>query len=244
MRINQLNLLRNSIPHSYSEVYNQRKAAIFQSRSSIKIDPNCTLLFKGDKDEISRVLEINKRESGLSNTDFYNKAKYCSWLIKEFGRQYYISETERQFPLAFAITVYDAPQQIFRFLKVIYRKHNIYCVHYDKKSDPRFKQLIIQLAKCLPNVIVPSVIENVIWGWHTIVDAQMNCYEELFKVRNKYPWKYVINLCGKEVPMRTNREMVYTLSKLNGTSAVQLLRNGNKDRQKTRYTLIKLMVKL
>ena len=176
-------------------------------------------------------------ESGLSNTEFYDKAKHCSWLTKEFDRQYYVSETERQFPLAFAITVYNAPQQIFRFLKIIYRKHNIYCIHFDKKSDPQFKQLMIQLAKCLPNVIVPSVIENVIWGWHTIVDAQMNCYEELLKVRKGYPWKYVVNLCGKEVPMRTNREMVHTLSKLNGTSAVELLTNGNKDRQKNRHIL-------
>ena len=194
--------------------------------STKKTDANCTLLFKGDKKEVSKVLKANRknRNNIMSSSDleFYNKANHCSWLIKEFDRQYYVSETELQFPLAFALNVYNAPQQIFRFLKVIYRKHNVYCIHYDQKSDPRFKQLILQLAKCLPNVIVPSVIENVIWGWHTIVDAQINCFDALLKVQTQYPWKYVITLCGKEVPLRTNREMVHSLSKLNGTSAIEL----------------------
>ena len=191
---------------------------------------NCTLLFKADKKEISRVLATNKSGS-LKDTEFYQKASDCSWLTKEFDRPYYVSEFELQFPLAFALNVYNAPQQIFRFLKVIYRKHNVYCLHYDQKSDPQFKQLMIQMANCLPNVIVPSVIENVIWGWHTIVDAQMNCFDQLLKVRAWYPWRYVITLCGKEIPLRTNREMVQALSKLNGTSAIKLT-TGNMERNR------------
>ena len=191
-------------------------------RSSKKTNTNCALLFEGNKKEVKRVLKANKMNAFISsdsefynkaNNHFYNKDNQCSWLTKEFDRQYYVSEVEHKFPLAFALNVYNAPQQIFRFLKVIYRKHNVYCIHYDRKSDPQFKQLILQLAKCLPNVIVPSVIENVIWGWHTIVDAQMNCFDALLKVQTQYPWKYVITLCGKEVPLRTNREMIwFTLS--------------------------------
>ena len=184
---------------------------------------NCTLLFKADKEELGKVLATNETKTDLLNdSEFYHKASDCSWLTKELDRLYYISEYELQFPLAFALSVYNTPQQIFRFLKVIYRKHNVYCLHYDQKSDPQFKQLMIQMANCLPNVIVPSVIENVIWGWHTIVDAQMNCFDELLKVRASYPWRYVITLCGKEIPLRTNREMVQALSKLNGTSAIKL----------------------
>ena len=210
----------NSMSHEHSGVL--RNWTMLKSTKTT--DANCTLLFKGDKKEANRVLKANKKNDlSRSNSEFYNKVNHCSWLIKEFDRQYYVSETEIQFPLAFALNVYNAPQQIFRFLKVIYRKHNVYCLHYDQKSDPQFKQLILQLVKCLPNVIVPSVIENVIWGWHTIVDAQINCFDALLKVQTQYPWKYVITLCGKEVPLRTNREMVHSLSKLNGTSAIQLL---------------------
>ena len=148
-----------------------------------------------------------------------------------------MSEVELQFPLAFALNVYNAPHQVIRFLKVIYRKHNVYCIHYDQKSNPKFKQLILQMTLCLPNVVVPSIIENVIWGWHTIVDAQLHCLEKLLEVRNQYPWMYVMTLCGKEVPLRTNREMVQSLSKLNGTQAIELLSNVDQWRFKFRYIL-------
>ena len=205
-------------------------------KSSNAIVTNCALLFEGDKEEVSRALKANK-VNGLSDTEFYQKANHCSWLINEFDRQYYVSEVELQFPLAFALNVYNAPQQIFRFLKVIYRKNNVYCIHYDENSDPQFKQLIIQLAKCLPNVIVPSVLENVIWGWHTIVDAQLHCFEKLLKVKSQYPWKYVMTVCGKEIPLRTNREMVHSLSKLNGTSAVELFPVREPHRFKFQYTV-------
>ena len=88
-------------------------------------------------------------------------------------------------------------------------------------------------------MIVPSVIENVFWGWHTIVDAQLSCYQELLKARTRYPWKYVINLCGKEAPLRTNREMVDSLSKLNGTSAIRKIKAPEFDiyRFEARYIL-------
>ena len=82
------------------------------------------------------------------------------------------------------------------------------------------------ISACLPNVIIPHKIENVVRSWHTVVDAQMNCMEDLYKLRHIFPWKYVITLCGKEVPLRTNREMVDTLQKLNGTSAVGLAHNS------------------
>ena len=221
-----------------SSQINFKKDGDINITKSLKIDANCTLLFEGDKKEVSRVLRANKKNDlSRSDSEFYSKVNHCSWLISEFDRQYYVSETEIQFPLAFALNVYNAPQQIFRFLKVIYRKHNVYCIHYDQKSDPRFKQLILQLAKCLPNVIVPSVIENVIWGWHTIVDAQINCFDALLKVQTQYPWKYVITLSGKEVPLRTNREMVHSLSKLNGTSAIQLLQVDDPSRFNFRHVL-------
>ncbi len=180
---------------------------------------DCPLLFKGDTDEIARINQISKWPIP-SDEKFYKLANSCDWIKKELDRGHYVSEQEQQFPLAFALNVYQSPYQIFRFLKVIYRPHNLYCIHYDKKSSESFKKLMIMIAACLPNVIVPSKIENVIRGWHTLIDAQMNCMEDLYELRYKFPWKYAITLCGKEVPLRTNREMVHILRKLNGTSSV------------------------
>ncbi|XP_064396386.1 beta-1,3-galactosyl-O-glycosyl-glycoprotein beta-1,6-N-acetylglucosaminyltransferase 4-like [Halichondria panicea] len=188
---------------------------------------NCSLLFKGDAEEIAKAKSIdNKSKWPVPSDDkFYKLADSCDWIKKKLDRDYYVSEQERQFPLAFALSVYQSPYQIFRFLKVIYRPHNLYCIHYDKKSSEPFKKLMITIAACLPNMIVPSKIADVTWGWHTIVDAQMNCMEDLYELRYKFPWKYAITLCGKEVPLRTNKEMVQTLHKLNGTSAVVLTRH-------------------
>ncbi len=53
---------------------------------------------------------------------------------------------------------------------------------------------------------MPNTIVNVVWGWHTIVDAQINCMENLLEIRHTFPWKYILTLCGKEVPLRTKRD--------------------------------------
>ena len=50
---------------------------------------------------------------------------------------FYTSETERNFPLAFEMPIYYQQNfllQQIRLLKYLYRPHNIYCIHIDKKS--------------------------------------------------------------------------------------------------------------
>ncbi len=187
-------------------------------------DFNCSLLFNGDPEEIERDKSIDQRSKWPvpSDKDFYYEANSCAWILNQLDPGYYVSEEEKQFPLAFAISVYQSPYQIFRFLKVIYRPHNLYCLHYDKKSNEAFKKLMTTIAECLPNVIVPKKIVDVVRGWHTVVDAQMNCLNDLYELRNRFPWQYAMTLCGKEVPLRTNKEIVNTLQKLNGTSGVKL----------------------
>ena len=184
------------------------------------------MVFKGNPTELQKinVSFIQQQYPILTDDNIYNNIN-CDWITKELNRHYYVAKHEREFPLAFSLNVYNSPYQILRFLKVIYRPHNVYCIHYDQKSSDYFKKLIIYISACLPNIIVPRKIENVVRSWHTVVDAQMNCMEDLYKLRHKFPWKYVITLCGKEVPLRTNREMVDTLQKLNGTSAVRLSHN-------------------
>ena len=186
----------------------------------------CTHIFEANPVEMKKaIITVSQSELNwkIASSEFYHHANSCDWIRKEFNRDYFVSEQEQKFPLAFALNTYNSAYQIFRFLKIIYRPHNVYCIHYDQKSEESFKKLMIYISVCLPNVIVPSKIENVLWGWHTIVDAQMNCMENLYELRHKFPWRYVITLCGKEVPLRTNKEIVDTLRKLNGTSAVELV---------------------
>ena len=82
--------------------------------------------------------------------------------------------------------------------------------------------MFFNLASCLDNVLVPRRIESVYWGWYTLMEAQFSCLSDLLLAREDYPWRYVITLCGKELPLRTNAEIVSMLEPLNGTSSVHL----------------------
>ena len=83
------------------------------------------------------------------------------------------------------------------------------------------KAFFNNLAMCFNNIIIPSDIISVQWGHHSLMDAQMNCFRDLLGNHVKYPWHYMITLCGKELPLRTNSEIVNILKDLNGMSAVR-----------------------
>ena len=78
---------------------------------------------------------------------------------------FYIPDTEWEFPLAFAIAFHDSPQQIVRFLKVIYRPLNIYCLHPDGKWDygaPKWTKMMffyILPVLCLSSMIRWSIAD-------------------------------------------------------------------------------------
>ena len=196
---------------------------------------NCKLLFAGDKDQGEHAIQANKQWPLTISPDalLFNKTSDCTWIEDELiiRDSFYISSEEKAHPLAFAMNIHDSAQQVIRLLKTIYRPHNTYCIHYDEKSSPHFKGVFDNIAKCLPNVVIPREIVSVNRGWHTVVDAQMNCFKQLLSIHKQYPWQYVITLCGKELPLRTNREMVRILKKLNSTSAVlaNKLSQGEKD---------------
>ena len=117
--------------------------------------------------------------------------------------------------------MYDSPQQFLRLLRLLYRPQNVYCIHYDVKS--LHKEFFESIARCFDNVMIATKLENVVWGYYTIMQAQMNCMADLLEYREKQThnkWQYSINLCGKELPLTTNREMVVKLKRLNGTSSI------------------------
>ena len=180
---------------------------------------NCTKLIQGDKIELRRTQLLQR------NTEFHVNANYstCERIRGEFLDNFYISQRERDFPLAFVLVVHTNAQQVIRFLKTIYRPHNHYCIHPDPTSGIKgFRQKFELLAKCLPNVILPSHITEV--KYHnpsTIFRAQMSCFRDLVKARDRTKWRYVINLCGRELPLKTNRYIVDSLRRMNGTTIVR-----------------------
>ena len=201
------------------------------------INRSCIKLFEGDTKEAERVKAQSKKwTNALTDDAFLRTASSCSWLKEQLTHNLYNSELEREFPLAYSFVIHNSPQQVFRLLKVLYKPQNTYCFHYDKKSSPLFKSLFDTMATCFDNIIIPSKIEDVQWGKYTFLDAQINCLSDLAKHRETQPkmlqWKYVINLCGKEVPLTTGKEIVSKLMRLNGTSSMSPGRNTNKQRLK------------
>ena len=149
------------------------------------------------------------------------KTKSCDEIRAEFENNFYVSEVEKEFPLAYIFVVYTNAGQILRLLKAIYRPHNLYCIHPDARQGPGFASFFKSVAKCLDNVFVVSKLVRVYYGHISITDAQLHCMRDLMSYTEDR-WKYAINLCGREVPLRTNREIVEALKKMKGYTALQL----------------------
>ena len=182
---------------------------------------NCPKLTSGDWKEIKRVTRNKKKwKNAVSDSSLFVKMQDCAWVRNYFGNNLYITEVERDFSIAFLFLVHDSPQQALRLLRLLYRPHNSYCIHVDAKS--RYTEFFKSIANCLPNVIIPYRSEQVVWGYYTIMEAQIDCLTDLIRLRatQEHKWKYVINLCGKELPLMTNKEIVVRLKKLNGMSSI------------------------
>lgn len=193
-----------------------------------EVPVNCSKAAAGDKEEIQRVRkQMSSWENAISDNDMLKSVQNCTWLRSYFRDNLYNSELEKSFPVAFTFVVYDSPQQVLRLLRLLYRPQNSFCIHYDARSKHRtfFKSL----SDCFGNVINPSEIENVVWGHYSVLAAQLNCLTDLLQLRTmqKYKWQYVINICGKELPLLTSREIVARLIKLRGVSSIIAYKSPN-----------------
>lgn len=189
---------------------------------SPELPVDCSKVAAGDVEEMARINRtVPTWRNAMSDQGMLVKVQNCSWLRDHFHQNLYNSQLEDSFPIAFTFVVYDSPQQVLRLLRLLYRPQNTYCIHFDVKS--RHKEFFRAIAECFDNVMVSSHLENVVWGYYTIMQAQMNCLVDLIehrRARQQHKWRYVINLCGKELPVATTREMVTRLMKLGGASSI------------------------
>ena len=206
----------NNIIHRELVFKSWRKGIVTEMSPSLH--QNCSELMAGNSSEIVRVSQLVNHTNATSSLA---RLSNCTQVVHEFNDQFYISEKEREFPIAFILVVHTNAEQILRFLKAIYRSNNIYCIHPDLKSGQEFLRMFKLVSSCLPNVLVSSHVNMVNYNNDkSILEAQLSCMGELeaYKYRK---WKYVINLCGRELPLKTNRYIVDALTELNGTSIVR-----------------------
>lgn len=110
-------------------------------------------------------------------------------------------------------------QNFERLLRAIYAPQNLYCVHVDKKSKASVFSAIKAITSCLPNVFLVSQAVGVVYAGWSRVQADLNCMADLYNANTE--WKYFINLCGQDFPLKTNLEIVRMLRLLNGGNSLE-----------------------
>lgn len=125
-------------------------------------------------------------------------------------------------------------QNFERLLRAIYAPQNYYCVHVDKKSDASVLSAIKAIVSCFPNVFMVSQSVSVVYSGWPRVQADINCMADLFEMSTK--WKYFINLCGQDFPLKTNLEIVRTLRSLRGGNSLESEKMP--DQKKWRYSYV------
>lgn len=110
-------------------------------------------------------------------------------------------------------------QNFERLLRAIYAPHNIYCVHVDKKSKPSFRSAVSAIVSCFPNVFMVSQPVDVVYASWSRVQADINCMADLYNSTTK--WKYFLNVCGQDFPLKTNWEIVQMLRLLRGANSME-----------------------
>ena len=164
----------------------------------------------------------------------------CSTVLKHTFKVRNPTSDEKNFPIAYTIQVYKGAALLERLLPAIYMPHNVYCIHIDTKSSEMFRRAVIKLTRCLPNVFVTRRAVNVIYYHVSILQAQLNCMEDL--LQSKIQWKYLINLVGQDYPLYDNREIVTALKGLQGSNVIesfQMRKNEKIKRLKYSYECVK-----
>ncbi|KAJ0067745.1 hypothetical protein NL108_010036 [Boleophthalmus pectinirostris] len=195
-------------------------------------DINCTAIYELEPVEIGRSLEL-RRTLSMDMDDSSTVSLTSDCLMFLHSRGYHTVTTrrvEQSFPLAYSLVVHKNAPMVERILRAIYVPHNIYCIHYDQKSSPTFIKAMQNVAHCLPNVFISSRLESVQYAHVSRLHADLHCLSDLLQARTA--WRYVINLCGQDFPLRTNYELVMELQALNGTNMLETSRPSLLKRQR------------
>ncbi len=162
----------------------------------------------------------------FSSSSVYKPYQYCPDVFRTFllFNLLRVPNDAPEFPIAFTVVAHWEISRLARFLRMIYRPQNSYCIQIDRNSTPQFHSSIKNLVSCFgPNVFLvqtePSA--EVHWNDASVVEPQLVCAKKLLTASAK--WKYLVNCIGQAFPLRTNQEMVSALSALNGSNLIETI---------------------
>ncbi|XP_028908734.1 N-acetyllactosaminide beta-1,6-N-acetylglucosaminyl-transferase-like isoform X4 [Ornithorhynchus anatinus] len=125
-----------------------------------------------------------------------------------------LSEEEAAFPLAYMMAIHKDFETFERLFRAIYMPQNVYCIHVDEKATVKFKAAVERLLECFPNAFLASKLEPVVYAGISRLQADLNCMRDL--AASETQWKYLINTCGQDFPLKTNREIIKHLKGFKG----------------------------
>lgn len=147
-------------------------------------------------------------------TSFGDSAECRDYVLGSHYLTRTLSADEAAFPLAYIVTLHKDFGTFERVFRAIYVPHNVYCVHVDEKALAEFRRAVERLVGCFPNAFLASKAEPVIYAGVSRLQADLNCMKDLLRPGTR--WKYVLNMCGQDFPLRTNREIVQYLKGFKG----------------------------
>ena len=74
--------------------------------------------------------------------DKYHPDEDCAHVLETRFVHPPVSQEEKQFPIAFGLTIHKSARLFERILRAIYMPNNVYCIHVDKKSSSVFREAI------------------------------------------------------------------------------------------------------
>ncbi|XP_008410486.1 beta-1,3-galactosyl-O-glycosyl-glycoprotein beta-1,6-N-acetylglucosaminyltransferase 3 [Poecilia reticulata] len=204
---------------------NRSSPSQFHIPEQFSVDlPACLAIITGDvegtKAEVEELLASRTKKTTLSEDFYINATKDCAAYIENRGFVTVpLSEEELNFPIAYSMVIHKKIEMFERLLRSIYAPQNIYCIHIDQKSSLSFHRAVKEIVSCFPNVFVASKLESVVYASWSRVQADLNCMKDL--LHSEVQWKYLLNTCGTDFPIKTNREMVMALKVLNGRNSME-----------------------
>ncbi|KAK3565388.1 hypothetical protein QTP86_007671 [Hemibagrus guttatus] len=198
---------------------------MFSNDESPEDECDCNKIIQGDRDElkcaqIQTLTKSFRKITRITDEQYIKQTEDCENFRRT--RKYLLfplSEEEKAFPVAYSIVLHHKTQNFERLLRSIYSPQNFYCIHVDKKAPESTRKAISSIVSCFDNVFLASKTEAVVYASWSRVQADINCMKDLYQVSNH--WKYFINLCGQDFPIKTNLEIVRALKALGGANSLE-----------------------
>ncbi|XP_050392978.1 beta-1,3-galactosyl-O-glycosyl-glycoprotein beta-1,6-N-acetylglucosaminyltransferase [Patella vulgata] len=181
---------------------------------------NCKRILEGDENEMLQAKSMVPKSFPDDETVLRHTTN-CVQFRTLYGYDTIPNtEEEQQFPIAFNILLYKDLAQVEILLRAIYRPQNYYCLHVDGFSPDHVHKAAKALADCFDNVFIVSKTENIVYESFQRLQADINCMADHLV---KPDWKYLINLPGQELPLKTNLQIVNILKALNNNNSIECL---------------------